>query len=162
MYDCETGELRWSTNEEDLMEYKKSDRIRIRGQITGTRNGKRLVVQFKGKRVSVHRIAWLLCWEEWPKNEIDHIDGNPYNNRIANLRDVLHSENTKNCKMPSTNTSGVTGVHWNKINKKWVAQIDLEGETRHIGSFDTLEEAAAARRKANVKYGYHENHGAVR
>lgn len=48
------------------------------------------------KMYLAHRIIWLLHYSEWPVNYIDHIDGNPRNNKIENLRDVSHSENMFN------------------------------------------------------------------
>ena len=94
---------------------------------------------------------------------IDHIDGNPYNNRIENLRAVPQWENCRNMKIPSHNKSGCIGVH--KTGSKtspWCAQIRAaKGTTKHLGWFSTFEKAKAARIEAEKLYGYHSNHGRI-
>ena len=76
-----------------------------------------------------------------PKDlQIDHIDGNPTNNRRANLRMCAHSDNRKNLRKPSNNTSGFKGVSWRKDTKRWEARI----KNKHLGYFDTPEQAKAA------------------
>ena len=91
-----------------------------------------------------HRLAWLHVHGEWPTGLIDHIDGNPGNNRIANLRVVTSSLNQQNQrKAHSHNTkSGLLGVQANY--KKWAANIRVSGKRTYLGSFDTPEEAHAA------------------
>jgi hypothetical protein len=57
-----------------------------------------------------------------------------------------------NCKVSKNNTSGVTGVTWNKQNNNWIAQISINRKNIHIGSFDKFEDAKKARREAEDKY----------
>jgi hypothetical protein len=83
---------------------------------------------------------------------VDHIDGNPLENRKAFLRPATQAENGKNAKMRDDNTSGHKGVTWNKDKKKWQAYIHHEGRRIHLGYFTDLEEAAKAYREAAVKY----------
>jgi len=81
----------------------------------------------------------------------DHIDGNRYNNCKNNLRWVTQAENAQNCRLRSDNTSGFKGICWyNK--RRWKAGISLDKRRRHIGYFDTKEEAAEAYDRAVVKY----------
>lgn len=161
-YDPFTGELRWSDNEEDLNCYKRNNAARMKGKsITSTHVNGYIQVQVNKKGYLVHRVAWLMCWEEWPRFQIDHIDGNRSNNKISNLRDVPSLENQKNQKIHSTNRSGVTGVR-KKGHERFEATIFVNGKRLHLGVFKTLEDAASARKKANEKYGFHKNHGAVR
>lgn len=78
---------------------------------------------------------------------IDHIDGDPRNNRITNLRSVSMSENLANQKLRSDSSTMVKGVRlhgWGSYS----ARITFRGRTHHLGSFATLEEATAARREA--------------
>lgn len=155
-YDPETGLLTWR---ERPRKYFRSelDWKRWNGHYAGTKaftadcQGYRHGCIF-GQQQRAHRVIWKLVTGEDPPADIDHEDGNRSNNRIANLFPRTRSENCKNQKVRSTNSSGVMGVHWDSRNKKWRAQI-------HIGSFDTLEAAAAARRQAERALGFHPNHG---
>lgn len=106
-----------------------------------------------------HRVAWAIHHGEWPKGEIDHINHNPADNRIENLRDVSHAENQRNLSMLRTNKSGVTGVLQTGPNNLWYARIKHAGKMLHLGAFERFEDAVAARKVAEAKYGYHPNHG---
>ena len=114
------------------------------------------------KRHQAHRVLWALTYNEWPEFDIDHINGIRHDNRIANLRAVSRSENLKNVRLRDENTSGFTGVHWAEDRNKWRAEICSDGVKIKIGSFDTLEEAVRAREEANVRHGFHPNHGMIR
>lgn len=81
--------------------------------------------------------------------EVDHINGNVFDNRKSNLRICTHAENQRNTKRKSTNTSGYKGVSYDKRRGKWRARITLNGKEKWIGSFDTAIEAADAYRKAS-------------
>lgn len=76
--------------------------------------------------------------------QIDHKDRNPLNNQRSNLRSATGSQNRHNCGLPSTNTTGVKGVWFDRKTGKYRAQIRVKGERFSLGYFDTLEEAAAA------------------
>lgn len=106
-----------------------------------------------------HRVIWLLAHKEWPKGQIDHINGDASDNRLVNLRDVTASENLRNQRRAWNNTSGVLGVSWNRPCGKWRAQIMSGGRNIHLGQFDDIDDAITARKAAEKKYGYHENHG---
>jgi hypothetical protein len=83
---------------------------------------------------------------------IDHIDGNPSNNKLENLRLANQKENSRNSKKPKNNTSGYKGVHWNKEKEKWQARVMINTITKHIGYFEDLIEAAKAYNEAALKY----------
>lgn len=106
-----------------------------------------------------HRIVWAMHTGMWPENEIDHINGDPADNRIENLRDVSHKQNLRNQGMPSNNTSGVVGVRFYRPRSKWTASIGVDGKFIHLGYYDTKDKAIAARLEANARHGFHENHG---
>lgn len=93
------------------------------------------------------------------RENIDHIDHNRANNKWDNLRLVDLATNSKNLSKFINNTSGVTGVVWVKNRKKWGARIRVNGKDISLGNYHTLEEAAKARKAAEIKYGFHENHG---
>ena len=110
------------------------------------------MLRINGRPHMAHRVAWLLNYGEWPGDQIDHINGDRGDNRIANLRLATNSENAKNRKIQSNNRSGVAGVCWHRRGKKWVAQIRVNGRRRHLGYFVTKHEAIAARRQAEAQY----------
>lgn len=106
--------------------------------------------------VMAHRVIWKLMTNVDPI-QVDHIDGDRSNNRWENLRNVTIAENRRNVARRSDNTSGAVGVHWDRRLKKWVASIVLK--TVYLGAFDSFDEAVAARKAAEVEYGFHANHG---
>jgi hypothetical protein len=95
----------------------------------------------------------------WPTQLIDHINGDSSDNRIVNLRQTTQSENNRNRRITDKNTSGYVGVY--KRGAKWCAQISVNGKNMHLGAYDTIEQAANARKQAEIDYGYHENHGRI-
>lgn len=109
--------------------------------------------------MKAHRVAWAIYYGAWPKGQIDHVNGNPADNNIANLRDVTHRENARNKAIPSDNSSGAQGVGWNPRTRKWTARVGINGRVRYIGEYDTVAEAAEARNVALPQLGFHRNHG---
>ena len=110
-------------------------------------------------RIQAHRVIWAMVNGSWATGEIDHINGVRTDNRIANLREVTSQENRKNQRMRRANSSGVMGVHFCNRDKKWVAFIGVNGRSVNKGAFRRFDDAVAARRAAEVEYGYHANHG---
>ena len=88
-----------------------------------------------------------------PKDKVvDHINGLKYDNRKSNLRICTYSDNSKNQKKRSNNTSGVTGVSWCEKDSCWVAQICVNGRTMYLGGFQEKSDAIKVRKKAEEKY----------
>jgi hypothetical protein len=85
-------------------------------------------------------------------NTIDHVNRDPLDNRRSNLRPATQQQQLQNRGISSRNTSGVTGVGWDKKAKKWRAEIGVDYETIHLGYFDTLDEARKAREAAGHYY----------
>lgn len=105
-----------------------------------------------GKIHKAHRLAWLYVYGVNPSGEIDHMDGNPSNNRIANLRDVDRSANRQNVKQASANnTHGAFGVSKRKSGR-WQSAITVNGKRRHLGSFADRCDAEAAYISAKLKH----------
>ena len=104
-----------------------------------------------------HRVVFALTHGRWPSMSIDHIDGNPANNRPGNLRDVSHAENHKNQFLRKNSTHGVLGVSWNARLRKWMAHITVNGKYHHLGFHYVKDDAAAARRQAEVRFGFFNN-----
>lgn len=111
-----------------------------------------------GGAYMAHRIIWKMVHGVDPE-QIDHIDGDPGNNRIANLRNVPAVENQRNMKRPRHNSSGVVGVGWFAACDKWRATINDGKGTVHLGLFAEFETAVIARRAAERALRYHQNHG---
>lgn len=112
-----------------------------------------------GKTYAAHRVLWLLHTKAWPAQFIDHINGDPSDNRIVNLRAATKRENQRNKRMQKNNTSGTVGVIWIKHLSKWRAMIGIDGRGYALGTFDNIEDAIAARKAAEKRCGFHENHG---
>ena len=99
-------------------------------------------IRIGGKNYMAHRIVWLLTHGTWPEG-IDHINGNPNDNRPENLREATKAENMENLAIRKDNTSGFTGVRRNAAGN-WQALIAKNGKRHCLGSFPTPEQAAAA------------------
>ena len=158
-----TGFLHWEPRPEDTFATPRAARIwntRFAGKRAGTvdRNGHRQV-KWNGGTHREHRIIWRLVTGEWPKDEIDHINGVYGDNRWENLREASRVENARNQKQRTDNTSGRVGVCFDRERRRWVAWVGLRGRTKFLGRFATKEEAVAARTAAEIKYGFHPNHG---
>lgn len=110
------------------------------------RVAKRGAVSFSvlGKKHYAHRLAWLYFYGAAPAQEIDHIDGDPTNNSIANLRAASSAENKQNLRGPKrSNKSGFLGV-FNHAPGVWRARIQVNGRCRHLGLFHDPESAHLA------------------
>ncbi len=106
-----------------------------------------------------HRLAWAWVYGEWPLADIDHVNHDKADNRIANLRLADPASNAKNRGRQRNNASGRTGVHWHKVTSKWTAKIAVEGKEYHLGLFDSFEDAVYARAAKEKQLGFHPNHG---
>lgn len=160
-YNPETGLLHWKTRTPDMFRATEGrTKEHACAQWNSRFAGKEaLCKNWDGYRggslnyqyIAAHRVAWKWMTGEEP-DIIDHADRNRANNRFANLSNVDEGGNHRNRRLAANNTSGAVGVHYNKRQAKWIAVIN-------IGSFDTLEQASAARRNAQSALGFHENHG---
>lgn len=169
-YNPDTGKLFWKERTAKYFKnpknpnYTKSWNTKWAGKealtnITRRNSGQisRLGGRVLNKNYTAHRIVWLIYYGEWPKNQIDHINQDPTDNRIKNLRDVTNAENNKNKTLQNNNKTGYLGV--SKRHGKYRAEINVNNIRKHLGYYDTVEEAAAARAVANINYNYHPNHG---
>ncbi len=112
-----------------------------------------------GAGTNAHRVMWAMCTGAWASGDIDHINGVRTDNRIDNLRAVTRSENLRNSALSRGNTSGVTGVSWDTAMSKWRADITVNSKAINLGRFRAKSDAISARKAAEIKYGFHENHG---
>jgi HNH endonuclease/AP2 domain len=118
------------------------------GNIAGAKKaGGYIKISIDGRQHLAHRLAWLYVHGRWPAALIDHINGNPADNRIANLREASRSQNQANSGLRLGNRSGLKGIS-RKPYGTWSAQIFYQGTKHYLGTFATPEEAHAAYREA--------------
>lgn len=110
-------------------------------------------VMIHGRRyMASHRLAWQLVTGSEPNMDIDHIDGDPLNNRWSNLRLCNDSLNQANRKLSPKSTSGLKGVTWHKSRGKWQATIKVHGKGYYLGLFTDPNEAHEAYLSAARRY----------
>tara|TARA_R110000850_G_scaffold29148_2_gene80695 strand:+ start:473 stop:973 length:501 start_codon:yes stop_codon:yes gene_type:complete len=134
-----------------------------KNSIAGCDNGHGYIrIRIDGGRFRAHRLAWLYITGCHPTEQIDHINGNRSDNRIKNLREVSQLNNNRNRGINSNNTSGFTGVTFDKSTGKWIAQIEVKGFNHLIGRFINKSDAVKARVEKEIELGFHINHGSTR
>ena len=143
-YDADTGLFTWLK--------PTSNRVKAGAPAGALRNHGYVVVGFKGNHYLAHRLAWFYSYGTWPKGEVDHINRNRQDNRLANLRDTTRSENARNTGAQANSSSGIKGVSWDKICKRWRVQIRINGKQTYVGVFKTIKEATVAYQKIVVTY----------
>lgn len=142
-YDPAEGVFRW----------KKARLPTLVGKKSGSLSKGYVQIAVDSKVFQAHRLAWLWVHGVWPSKFIDHINGDKADNRIDNLREATTSQNMMNRPKSPRNTSGHKGVHWSSDRDKWTAVIKLpDKRLKRVGDFDTVEEAAEARRAAEEQY----------
>ncbi len=151
-YDQDTGTFIWRSH--------LGKGRRKAGSIAGTitRYGYRYM-RLLGYQYAAHRLAWLYTYEEWPRGQLDHINGERDDNRISNLRIVSMGENHRNASLSRRHKNGIIGVSYRKADARWEATIGGCQEN-YLGRFIDFFEACCARKSAEVRLGYHQNHGA--
>lgn len=142
-YDPNTGLIRWIAKGKGMIKKKAAGTTLHSGY---------LGICIGPKRWQAHRIAWALHHGEWPKDQIDHINGVKTDNRICNLREATNSQNGKNLGLSKANKSGVKGVSFETYTQRWKASIKVENKTISLGRFNSIENAAIARKLAEQHY----------
>jgi len=159
-YDKEEGALRWKNAAGRNGRYPA-------GSKAGSRNAEgyfQVVIAKKSYRVC--RVIWLYVTGEWPKNQIDHKDNNPSNDKWENLREATQAQNKANCRKykrdkASCHLKGVQAVQ-KRHSTRYRAVVTKDGVRRHLGNFGTPEEAHAAYLKASAElHGAFSNSGNV-
>ena len=119
LFDYRDGDIYWKKNGKQAGTITKSGRKQI---------------GYKGKTYLAHRVIFLMHHGYLP-SEIDHIDGNPLNNRIENLRSATRYTNNMNVGVNKRNSSGVKGVMWNPRDKKWTVRFNVFGKIKSFGQY---------------------------
>jgi hypothetical protein len=142
-YDSETGLIYWVAKGKGMIKKKAAGTLLHSGY---------LGICIGPKRWQAHRVAWALHHGEWPKDQIDRINGVKTDNRICNLREATNCQNSKNLGLSKANKSGTKGVSYEKYTDRWKATIRVDGKSISIGRFNSIEEAAQARKLADQKH----------
>lgn len=135
-YNPTTGDLVWIKS--------LSNRAPVGTIVSGRSPSGYLRVRIGGELIFAHRVAWFLAKREWPKGQIDHINGQPWDNRLENLRNCNEAENSANQRARSK--VGFKGVTYqgNNPGRPWRARIHCRGQAYNLGYFETPEQAAEA------------------
>lgn len=139
-YDHETGTFFWRREPRTIGH--------CLGRIAGTRRNGYIFIGVPGfGQIGAHRLAWIYVHGlTIGGGEIDHVDGNPSNNAISNLRLATSSQQKQNKRVQSNNRSGLKGAFYHacRRGKKWRSQIKVGDDLIFLGYFNTPEEAHAA------------------
>jgi hypothetical protein len=139
--------------------WKKHRKTTMIGTLAGCESRKYWYVELKGKKYMLHRVVFLMFYGKLSQ-VIDHIDGNPSNNKIENLRLATQQQNCYNSVLRKNNTSGIKGVNWHKLRSKWKVEIRIGGKKQHFGLFKDIELAELVAQEARNKYHKEfKNHG---
>ena len=169
-YEPETGQLFWRERTPEMFsECGRGGRLgqcarwngRFNGKIAGSlhADGYLSLRICNGPSLLAHRVVWAMQTGQWPRDQIDHINGDRLNNRICNLREADALLNGRNQCLHSTNTSGCNGVYFDAGVSKWSAQIIVAGRRKYLGAFSTKDQAIEARKRADALYGFDLGHG---
>lgn len=134
------GVLYWNTPRKNVRVGTPAGSIDAKGYVRITLNQ---------KSHYAHRLIYLLHHGALPKF-IDHVDGDPRNNRVENLRPCTPAQNSQNRKLQANNTSGVKGVYWNESKQRWMARVMVARHRKFLGYFDDLALAQHAVQAARV------------
>ena len=154
-YDPETGIYTWNVRPENHFPSKRAFNAlnsRSANKKAGSVNKESgyLSIRINSKLYLAHRLAFIYMEGYMPENGVDHVDRNRLNNKWNNLREASQKCNMQNCKLSIMNTSGVTGVCWNKNWNKWETQITINSKTKHLGSYVNFEDAVMARYQEEI------------
>lgn len=149
-YDDKSGSLLWLKNKPKRKAGDKAGNVNHSGKYITLH----VTVSGVKKRYLAHRIVWEMHNGQIPDGMcIDHIDGNGLNNKLSNLRVTTLSGNQRNSRIPKNNSTGIVGVYPKK--NGWCVQT----AGKYTGYFSDFFDACCARKSAERKLGFHENHG---
>jgi hypothetical protein len=132
--------------------FKSSNNVKIGDIAGGIHNKGYISISVLGKVYLAHRLAWLYIYGEFPKEQIDHVNGVRVDNRIINLRECNQYQNNQNLICRKNVTSKYIGVSWDEKRNKWRATIYVNGRQKYLGRFATELEAFNAYLNAKLKF----------
>ena len=116
-----------------------------------------IYIRVDGVDYKAHRLAWVYHYGVPPKDLLDHVNRNKADNRIRNLREATHAQNQQNKKTYANNLSGIKGVSWYALRRKWRVRIQHNKKSILVGFFNDLAQAAQARKRAEKRLHTHAN-----
>lgn len=162
-YCPETGVLTWKHRNERHFKSSgafKTWNTRFSGRAAGSPHGQGYrQINLDGKVYLAHRVIWTMVHGDFGTDDIDHINGNRSDNRLENLRSVSRTVNLRNAATKGVGATGVCGVSLHRSTGKYRAYVGINGKQVHLGFFDDVDSAIAARSKANETYGFTDRHG---
>jgi hypothetical protein len=124
----------------------------LAGRVAGSINDQGYVlISFKNQVRRAHRLAWFYMTKRWPSEYLDHIDGVRSNNAFSNLREASPLQNQANMRAHRDSKTGIVGVSFYKRDANWRAYICVAGKIKHLGYFQTIDEAVQARKQAAME-----------
>ena len=138
-----------------LFSYNNGELLRINGKRAGSKyQGGYRCISIENKRYYEHRLVWLYHYGYLPDCQIDHINQIKDDNRIENLRLCPRNDidNSQNQSIQKNNTSGHIGVYKSPTKGKWCAEIKVNKQRLHLGTFNTYDDAVKARIEAEIKH----------
>lgn len=121
----------------------RSNHIKAGAPAGSVRRGGYVYVYFKGRTYPVHRLIWAMHGNP-PAETIDHINRNPSDNRIENLRAATKNQQLFNTGLRPNNKSGIKGVSWRKDANAWRGQVNFRGKAYCAGTFQDKQDCAEA------------------
>ena len=149
-YCPDTGIFTWAKSRTKAVIGKEAGSLTYEGYIE---------IKLDAVAYRAHRLSFLYMDGALPEFHVDHKNHKRSDNSWANIRRVSSKENSRNRSISNRNTSGFVGVCWYADRGKWRVQIGVDGKSIKLGEFTKKHDAINARKAANIKYGYHENHG---
>ena len=142
LFEYKDGNLYWKIRRQGIRKDKKAGHLRKDGYSQ---------IKINNKPYKTHWLIFLYHYGYLPKI-VDHVDRNPSNNKIENLREATKSQNCMNRKPYKNFSSKYKGVSWHELSNKWMSNITINYKHIHLGSFTNEIDAALAYNNAAIKY----------
>jgi hypothetical protein len=155
-YDPETGVFTWLRSKKKAIAGRQAGYL---ARLSSRSECRYRIICIAGTNYLAHRLAFLYMSGSFPQHHVDHLNHDGSDNKWANLRDVSSTENNRNIRKHHDNKSGICGVWFDK--NRWIVKIGINSKQICVGRFDNLFDAVCARKIAEVRHGYHINHGAA-
>lgn len=164
LFDYKDGDLYWK--ERPLSDFKTTQgHGSFNAKLVGKKACGQVIEKYEKIKLNkkyylTHRLIYIWHFDDLTADyEVDHIDNNPSNNNINNLRRALRKENTRNTVISSKNKSGIKGVSFDNTRKKWMAQIK-HGDIHIRKRFDNINDAESYIKELRISlHGDFYNHG---
>lgn len=140
VYEPKTGNLIWKI---PYGKYQPGD-IATTAAVRRKNGTSPLLIKFGQRSYAAHNLIWTYVTGKYPTDEVDHENRDPSDNRWRNLREATRSQNQANTRLYRNNKAGIRGVHRTGKSGRWRAMISVDGKNRHLGLFNSSEEASKA------------------